>query len=78
MPLDSFINGQWAGGFIERAIWYATFVWWPRRCWISGRWLWLCKAYKGTAMWSGPGTPIFEYHWVDKDQFLLARLRGTL
>jgi hypothetical protein len=40
--------------------------------------LWLTKAYKGTAMWLGPGEPVFEHHWIDKNQYLMAKLKGTL
>lgn len=64
--------------FVNRAIWYKEFVWWPRRCWISNRWIWLTQAYQGVAIWTGPGTPMFEYHWVDRDQYLMEKIKGTL
>ena len=54
------------------------FVLWPRQCYLSGRWLWLCLAYRQAAMWTGPGDPVFEYRWYDRDEFLIARLKGTV
>ena len=54
------------------------FVWYPRQCHITGKKLWLKKAYMQTAMWTGPGDPAFEYRWYDKDEFLIARLKGTV
>lgn len=54
------------------------FVLWPQRCYLSGRWLWLCLAYRQAAMWTGPGDPVFEYRWYDRDEFLIARLKGTV
>lgn len=51
---------------------------WPRRCHISQRWLWLELVYRQTAMWTGPGEPVFEYRWYDRDEFLVASLRGDV
>lgn len=77
MPLDSFMFRR-KDDFVNRAVWYLKFCWVPKRCWISNNWIWLTKAYKGTAMWYGPGDPVFEYHWVNKDQYLMAKIKGTL
>ena len=54
------------------------FVLWPRRCHISGALLWFELAYRQVAMWTGPGDPVFEYRWYDRDEFLIARLKGTV
>ena len=50
----------------------------PQRCYITGKRLWLKNAYKQTAMIAGPGEPLFEYRWYDKDEFLVARIKGTV
>ena len=50
----------------------------PQRCHITGKRLWLKNAYKQTAMIAGPGEPLFEYRWYDKDEFLVARIKGTV
>lgn len=64
--------------FYERAVWYIAFAWLPKRCALSGSLIWLKRAYRGTAWWSGPGLPVFERRWATKEQFLLAKIKGTL
>lgn len=54
------------------------FAWFPKKCHITDKILWLKRAYMQTAMWTGPGDPLFEYRWYDKDQFLLARIKGIV
>lgn len=49
-----------------------------RKCYISGKSILFKRAYRQTAMWTGPGTPVFDYRWYDKDEFLLAKLKGKL
>ena len=53
-------------------------VLWPRKCYITNNILWFKNAYKQTAMWTGPGDPIFEYRWYDKNEFLLAKIKGIV
>lgn len=54
------------------------FTLWPRTCHLTGKTLWLKNVYKQTAMITGPGEPIFEYRWYDRNEFLTARLKGEL
>ena len=54
------------------------FVWFPRRCYFSNKWLWLEFAYRKVAMWTGPGDPVFEYRWYHKDEYLIAKLKGNV
>jgi hypothetical protein len=61
--------------FYNRAYWRLTFLWWPQRSAITGRWLWLCRAYKGTAMWTGPGTPVFEFRYHQPKEHLIWSLK---
>jgi hypothetical protein len=65
-------------GFKDRAVWYRKFAWLPHRCFLTNKVLWLQFAYEGTAMWFGPGSPIFEHRWVSQSQFLFAKLKGKL
>ena len=51
---------------------------WPRRCHISGKWILFEHAFKQTAMWTGPGDPIFEHRWYNKDIFLVNRLKDEV
>ena len=54
------------------------FVWLPKKCHITNKNLWLKKAYRQTAMWTGPGDSMFEYRWYDRNEFLTARLKGEV
>ncbi len=50
----------------------------PRRCFYTGKYLWLKLAYKGTAMITGPGEPVFEHRWCEKNQYLFLKVKGTI
>lgn len=76
MPFGQDTLSNWH--FYKSASWHYTVAWLPCRCDISGKILWLKKAYQGTATYHGPGTPVYEYRWIDRDQFLLEKLKGTI
>jgi len=62
--------------FYRKAVWRERFAWWPRRCNISNKRIWLKKCMMGVAMWTGPGEPVFEFKWHDSKEhlfFLLSR-----
>jgi len=50
----------------------------PRRCYYSKKLLWLKRAYLGVSMLTGPGEPIFEYRWIEKNEFLIQRIKGVI
>lgn len=54
------------------------FVVWPKKCYFTNKTLWLKTAYEQVAMWTGPGDPVLEYRYYDKDEFLLARIKGIV
>lgn len=54
------------------------FLFFPQRCYISKRLLWLENAYKQTAMWTGPGDPVFEHRYYDKTEFLVNKIKGEV
>lgn len=43
----------------------------PRRCRISGKLLWLRRAYRGRLLLLGPGGADFETRWHCRDEHLL-------
>lgn len=64
--------------FYRRAVWQRKFVYWPKRCNLSNRWIWpLNHAYQGTAIWHGPGMPAVEIHWHDNAEHLIWLLKGN-
>lgn len=78
MPMDTLMNSSLAD-FKRRCIgWELRFVFWPQRCYFSGKLLWFQLAYQGTSMLTGPGDSIFEYMWVDRKEWLLQRIKGTI
>ena len=50
----------------------------PRHCAISNKPIFLEYAYRLTAMYTGPGEPLFEYRWINKDEYLIAKIKGIL
>lgn len=77
MPMDSLM---WTDkDFKRRCIgWEKKFSLIPRRCYYTGKYLWLKTAWLGTAIITGPGTPIIECRWCDKDQFLFLKIKGIV
>jgi hypothetical protein len=63
--------------FYDRACWRLKFLWRPRRSDITGRWLWLRQVFEGTAMWTGPGTPVFEFRYHEPVEHLIWKLKGN-
>ena len=61
--------------FDRRADFVRMFAWRPRRCWISGRWLWLTHVIQGQAVWFGPGNPWFEYRYYSEAEYLIEKLK---
>jgi hypothetical protein len=73
MPIPGMDNSS----FYYKAGWEYKFSLWPRRCLISNKVIWLKYAYKGTAMWTGPGTPAYQYQWHDATEHLIWKLKGN-
>jgi hypothetical protein len=62
--------------FYIRAEWQLHRVTWPQRCEISGRRLWPGTwAYRGRAMYTGPGEPVFETRWHDREEHIIWQLK---
>ena len=51
------------------------FAWLPQTCDISSKRIWLKKGYRMTRMITGPGEPIFEYRWHDKNTHIIWKLK---
>lgn len=47
------------------------FAWTPKYCARSNKRIWLKFGYKLTAIFTGPGTPVYEHRWHDKDEHLI-------
>lgn len=49
----------------------------PRRCYLSGKKLWLKRCRVIYTILTGPGDAIYETYWCDPAEFLLYELRRT-
>lgn len=55
--------------------WELKLCWLPKRCFLSGQDLWGKKAYKGVRYIHGPGDPVEDVYWIEKNEFLIWRLK---
>lgn len=51
------------------------FIFWPKRCYLSGKFMWLEYAYRKTFLWVGPGEPIVEHRWYSKEEYIIDQLK---
>ena len=49
---------------------------WPRRCYISNKWIFLEIAIRGRQVITGPGEPVIEDRWYNKHEGLLKLMKG--
>jgi len=56
--------------------WELRFALWPRRCDLTNNWIWLQRGYRGTAILTGPGDPIYESRWHTPDEHLVWLIKG--
>jgi len=76
MPLDNMFDDDL---FNRRCLgWQLRFSFLPRRCYYTGKYLWLKIAYRGTALILGPGEPVFDYRWCNKQEYLFLKIKGIL
>jgi phage-related protein len=61
--------------FHDRAQWQLKFAWLPKRCLLSNKCIWLKFAYRGRAMYTGPGDPVFEDHWHETTEHIIWQLK---
>jgi hypothetical protein len=74
MPIPGMVEVPF-DSFHDRAYWRKKFLWWPKRSELTGRWLYLRPVYEGTAMWTGPGDPVFEFRYHETREHLIWKLK---
>jgi hypothetical protein len=75
MPSDMSVWQRMDRAFWKRAQWDLKFTWWPRRCALSNKWVWLELAYRGVVVWSAPSSNAVEVRWADSQEYLIWRLK---
>ena len=58
-------------------VWRMAFAWLPHRCDLTHRRIWLEYAYCATFMYTGPGEPVYEKIWRDRNEHLIDLLKGN-
>jgi len=79
MPLDDMVDQEpraqeW--GLYRVNNWKLKLCWLPRKCYLSGKPLWGKQCYMGVRVITGPGTPVEDYYYIEKSEFLFWMLRG--
>lgn len=72
------LDDMWDNYWSTRATWELRFCWFPKRCSISNRLLWLDFAYRGELLVPADvsGDRISEYRWHDADEHLIWLLKS--
>ena len=63
--------------FDDRADFRYVWCWWPRRCYMSRKWLFCELAVRGRWIITGPGEPVIEDRWYHRHEALIKIMRGS-
>lgn len=55
--------------------WSLKFCWLPKECFLTGKRLWGVDAYHGTRIITGPGEPVIDHFWVERNEFIIWKLK---
>jgi hypothetical protein len=78
MPLDDVVASPLSEDWgLQRAQnWKLKLCWLPKNCHLSAKPLWGKRAYRGENWITGPGEPIVQKYWIDRNEFLMWNLKG--
>ena len=62
--------------FLSRAWTHLRWVLWPRRCYVSKKWMWLTRAYRADYVITGPGDPAVWTRWYSNTEYVILKLKG--
>lgn len=57
--------------------WELKLCWLPKRCYLTQKPLWGRLAYHGERWITGPGEPVVQHYWIERDEFLIWNLKGN-
>lgn len=69
---STYSNQEW----LERSMIWSARPWWPQRCIVSNKLLWLKKAVLVRRVITGPGTPVVIDRWVESKTYTMQTLKG--
>ena len=67
-----FTNTEW----LERSQVRSSRPWWPKRCTVTKKWLWIKPAMLVRRVITGPGTPVVIDHWIEPKAYTIQTLKG--
>lgn len=70
------LDDMWDNWWHTRADWKLRFCWFPRRCELSGKSIWLDLAYCGTLVITESDVAGVEYRWHDVNEHLIWLLKS--
>lgn len=50
--------------------------WWPQRCALTNKWLWIKPAMLVRRLLTGPGEPVVIDHWFEPKAYTLQSIKG--
>lgn len=57
--------------------WKLKLCWTPKKCFLSGKDLWGKRAYHGVRVITGPGDPVIDHYWIERNEFMIWQLKGN-
>lgn len=63
-------------GLRRAANWKLKMCWAPKKCYLTGKQLWGKYAYYGENWITGPGDPVVDEYWIEKQEFIIWNLKG--
>jgi hypothetical protein len=76
MPFEIYMPDEYDDDrFLRRAWTKLKFLWWPKRCHVTGHWMWLDYAYRADYVITGPGDPAVWTRWYSSTEFLILQLK---
>ena len=64
--------------FLSQGFNQLQWVLWPRRCHVSGKWMWATLAYHAQYIITGPGDPCVWDRWYSSEEMLVLKLKGIV
>ena len=62
--------------FNDRAYFTYVFCAWPRKCYNTGRWIFMTTAMRGRRIITGPGEDVIEDRWYHRDEAIIMMIKG--
>jgi hypothetical protein len=74
-PTQAPLSDDWGLNRVKG--WDYRLCWLPAKCFLTGRSLWGHYAYRGVRYIHGPGEAVQDVYWIEKNEFLIWRLKSV-